>query len=212
MKAQLKRNEMLIAAGEEFIKHGYAATSLSSVAGRLDLTKGALAHHFPTKDALLTGLGEALDTALDDADAVSRNAYPDSGIRAAIAFLVQLGDYAAKNVQVAATLLLLTDRGTPPDIFAELTVKWLDRVATFIEQGIELGEISTSIEPGDASEFLLASNTVANQLPESTPILQRRKKRLRFIRLGIQALSVGDSDGIVDEVLRSNHIDAPAID
>lgn len=195
---------MLIAAAEEFLKHGYAATSLSSVAGRLDLTKGALAHHFPTKDALLTGLGDALDTAIDDADVAGRTAYPDSGMRATIAFLVHLGDYAAKNVQVAASLVLLTDRGTPADIFAHLTDKWLNSVASFIEQGVGLGEFSRSLDPRSAAEFLLTSNVATVQIPETPPAPQRPTQHLRFIRLGIQALSAGDSDEIVDEVLRAH--------
>lgn len=201
---------MLNAAAQEFIAQGYAATSLSSVAGRLGLTKGALAHHFPTKDELLVGLGEALHTAFVDSDTVSRAAYPDSGMRAAIAFLVQLGGVAAKNVQVAAALVLLTDRGTPPNVYADLTFIWLDKLAEFIVQAQKLGEVRAEVDPKEAAEFLLATNIGSTLLPDRSPVPQNRRKRLRFIRLGMQSLSSVDANAIVDEVLLSGYIDVPA--
>ncbi|MGO3678734.1 MAG: TetR family transcriptional regulator, partial [Microbacteriaceae bacterium] len=102
MTAQQKRQQILEAAAQEFVERGYAAATLSSVAGRLGLTKGALAHHFPTKDELLSGLGEQLSQAIEDSDRVTRAAFPNSGIHAAVAYLVQLSAIAAKNVCVAS--------------------------------------------------------------------------------------------------------------
>lgn len=59
---------------ELFNEQGYDATSVSDVAQRLGLTKSALYHHFPSKEALLEiALDEALgglEAALDDAAAL----------------------------------------------------------------------------------------------------------------------------------------------
>src|SRR5690606_38322262 len=125
MSALQKRQELLDAAAREFIECGYAATSLASVAGRLGLTKGALAHHFPTKKALLTGLADSFRHANREADRLSRETYPESGLHSAVAFMLHLGATAAQNVQVASALVLVTDRGTPSNEFSEVTLEWI---------------------------------------------------------------------------------------
>lgn len=211
MSAEDKRQEILIAAAKEFIERGYAAATLSSVAGRLGLTKGALAHHFPTKDELLVGLAEHLDAAIIESERITRVAYPSSGIHSAVAYLVQLSAIAAKNVQVAATLLLLTDRGTPPNLIAELIFKWLDGLTLFLKQAQEEGQVSPDIDVQEAAEFMLATNIGTTLIPSRSGVPQNRRKRLKYIRLGLQALGVTDTNKIVDEVLLSGYIDVPAI-
>lgn len=47
-----RRDEIVLAAAAEFDEVGYAAASLSSIAARLDRTKGAMSYHFSTKDSL----------------------------------------------------------------------------------------------------------------------------------------------------------------
>ncbi len=53
--------QILAAAVDLFIAHGYDATSVAAVAERLGLTKSALYHHYDSKEHLL---GVALDEAL----------------------------------------------------------------------------------------------------------------------------------------------------
>ena len=211
MTAQQKRQDILEAAAAEFVERGYAAATLSSVAGRLGLTKGALAHHFPTKDELLSGLGEQLSEAIEDSDRVTRTAFPDSGIHAAVAYLVQLSAIAAKNVCVASTLVLLTDRGAPPSAISELIFEWLDGLIAFLEQSQEQGQIPADVDVEEFGEFMLATNIGTTLIPSRTPTPQNRRKRLRFIRLGLQSLGVENADQVVDEVLLSGYIDVPAI-
>lgn len=211
MTAQQKRQQILEAAAQEFVERGYAAATLSSVAGRLGLTKGALAHHFPTKDELLSGLGEQLSQAIVDSDRVTRAAFPDSGIHAAVAYLVQLSAIAAKNVCVASTLVLLTDRGAPPSAISELIFAWLDGLVSFLKQAQESGQIDDSVDAEEFGEFMLATNIGTTLIPSRTPVPQNRRKRLRFIRLGLASLGLENPDQIVDEVLLSGYIDVPAI-
>ncbi|GAB3609257.1 hypothetical protein GCM10027414_13820 [Humibacter ginsengiterrae] len=47
-----RREEIVLAAAEEFDELGYAASSLSSIAARLDRTKGAMSYHFSAKEQL----------------------------------------------------------------------------------------------------------------------------------------------------------------
>ena len=46
------RETILDAAFQEVHRHGFQAASLNNILARTGLTKGALYHHFPTKDAL----------------------------------------------------------------------------------------------------------------------------------------------------------------
>lgn len=55
------QHQILAAAVELFIAHGYDATSVAAVADRLGLTKSALYHHYESKEHLLS---VALDEAL----------------------------------------------------------------------------------------------------------------------------------------------------
>jgi AcrR family transcriptional regulator len=75
------RDRVRAIAVELFNEQGYDATSVADVAQRLGLTKSALYHHFPSKDALLEvaldealgGLEAAIDAASTlDAPAVDR--------------------------------------------------------------------------------------------------------------------------------------------
>ncbi|MDB9524791.1 TetR/AcrR family transcriptional regulator [Oscillatoria sp. CS-180] len=71
------RVRLLCAASEVAINEGVEALTLSAVAQHAGTSKGGLLYHFPTKDALLTGMVEqlvqdfetALQTAFDQDDA-----------------------------------------------------------------------------------------------------------------------------------------------
>lgn len=51
--AQAAREQICEAALDLFVAHGYGATSLEDIAGRLDLTRQAVLYHFRTKEELL---------------------------------------------------------------------------------------------------------------------------------------------------------------
>jgi AcrR family transcriptional regulator len=61
------RRQILEIAVDVFNQHGYDATSVSSLAARLGLSKSALYHHFESKEQLLS---VALDEALDGLEGV----------------------------------------------------------------------------------------------------------------------------------------------
>lgn len=61
------RAGILAVAVSAFIEHGYDATSIAMLAGRLGLSKSAIYHHFASKEALLAA---ALDQALGGLEAV----------------------------------------------------------------------------------------------------------------------------------------------
>ncbi len=57
---------LLAAAGEELARYGYSGTGVGAIVERAGLTKGALFHHFPNKQALVAAwIGENLGAALE---------------------------------------------------------------------------------------------------------------------------------------------------
>jgi AcrR family transcriptional regulator len=73
LRATVSREEALDIAAELFARDGYRATNLKLVAGRLDVTRQALYHHFDSKPAILGALFDRvlarLDAAVDEATA-----------------------------------------------------------------------------------------------------------------------------------------------
>jgi len=60
------RERLLAAAAELIGRHGYAGTSLQMIADRLGFRKGAIYHHFRTRDEILEALiGPVLDALAD---------------------------------------------------------------------------------------------------------------------------------------------------
>lgn len=70
------RAGILAVAVAVFNEHGYEATSIAMLADRLGLSKSALYHHFPSKEAML---GAALDEALGGLEAVLAEASAVAG-------------------------------------------------------------------------------------------------------------------------------------
>lgn len=62
------RDALVEAAFEEIYRHGFQAASLSSILAKTSLTKGALYHHFPTKNDL--GLAVIEDVVREGLDAM----------------------------------------------------------------------------------------------------------------------------------------------
>lgn len=66
-QADLTRDKLLQAAFCEIHRQGFQAASIANILADTGLTKGALYHHFPTKQALgLAVIGEVIEARLDD--------------------------------------------------------------------------------------------------------------------------------------------------
>src|SRR5690348_13386914 len=86
------RQEILRTAARLFGQRGYDATSMNDVAAALKLSKGALYHHFPSKDQILFNL---MNHALDITEArviapVRKIADPEERLRALIRLHIEV--------------------------------------------------------------------------------------------------------------------------
>ena len=104
------RARVLDVAVALFTEQGYDATSIADLAGRLGLTKSALYHHFPSKQALLE---TALDPALSGLEGVIAAQPTGASAVERLRFVVR-GATDVLVAQLPAVTLLLRVRGNGP--------------------------------------------------------------------------------------------------
>ena len=146
---------MLRRAIELFNRQGYDATSIGDLARELGLTKSAIYHHVPSKEALLAAaLDEALDglaAAIDAAanEAVGTSAY--DRLRTAVRQSVEiLGDH------LPAVTLLLRVRGNSEVELAALKRRRVidDKLAGLVQAAVDEGSLRADIPPELISRLL----------------------------------------------------------
>jgi AcrR family transcriptional regulator len=195
------RESILDAAAAEILQHGYAASSLSAIASRLGLTKGALVRRFPSKEALAQALVEILRADVIGQHERSTQAYPDSGIRAMIDFLWELGTASEAKPLVAAAAVLITDRTSPTFAMAEVLDAWRSALVAFFEQAKRVGELPESNSARELAEYTVISSVGEAALSAHIYAPAARDEPLHFLRFTLRAAGVVDVDAMVDEVL-----------
>jgi AcrR family transcriptional regulator len=144
-------------AVELFIRQGYDATSMGDLAAELGLTKSAIYHHVPSKEALLSAaLDEALDglsAAIDEAAAAtSGSAYERlrSALRRSVEVLV---------AHLPAVTLLLRVRGNSPIEVAAIDRRRLldEKLAGLVRAAVDEGSLRADLDPELISRLLFGT-------------------------------------------------------
>jgi AcrR family transcriptional regulator len=143
---------------EVFNRQGYEATSVGDLARELGLSKSAIYHHVPGKEALLES---ALDEALDGLTAVidhATEAEPDlsahdrlrSAVRQSVAVLVE---------HLPAVTLLLRVRGNSPIEQSALARRRAidERLAGLVRAAVAEGSLRSDIAPEVISRLLFGT-------------------------------------------------------
>lgn len=195
---------MLNAAALEIIEHGYAASSLASIASRLGLTKGALVRRFPAKEDIAWGIIGTLRSVISEEHSRSLEIYPRSGIRALIRFLLAVGARAVREPQVAAAVVLFTDRASPGFEVAQVLDDWKQSILGFLAVARDAGEIDTATDLQELAEYIFVTNMGEAIFGSRAHAPERDTPRLRFMRITLRNAGVNDVDMLVDEVLHSN--------
>ncbi len=149
---------------EVFNRQGYDATSMGDLARELGLTKSAIYHHVPSKEALLAA---ALDEALDGLSAAIDAAVQATGevsayerLRNAVRESVEiLGDH------LPAVTLLLRVRGNSEVELAALKRRRVidDKLAGLVQAAVDEGSLRADISPELISRLLFG---MVNSLAE----------------------------------------------
>ncbi len=153
------RQAILDAAGVEFSIGGYSGSGLGSIVSRAELTKGALFHHFPDKQALAKAwIADALAPAMEKLwiapmDVLSSLDAFRSFCRARCMEL-RPGDPASALVSLTAeTAAAYPELGVALEVvFSD----WRASIATWLERGKAAGWIHRSIQPAVEASFIIS--------------------------------------------------------
>ena len=197
------REGMLDAAAQEMLARGYAGSSLASIAARIELTKGALAREFPTKDLLAREVLRALTRTIMREHQVASARFPESPARALVRYLIGVDWCVRHQVQVASATSLLSDRALPAGMTAEPIEAWRTAVRGIVSDAVERGEIPPEVDAIEAARFLSVSNLGAAVLEVRSGTDEGADQRIRSnLRFALRAVGIGDVDRIVEEATR----------
>lgn len=194
------RHTLLHAAAAEILQHGYFAASLSGIAGRLGLTKGALSYHFPTKDHILDALMEHLTSEINESHRVAMTAFPTRPSRAVVAFVSEAIYRSSTNTLTAAAALITAEPAVAQAKLEGAFHNWLSKLASLTsrvekEEGVEL---ATSAE--HAAE-LIVGTVVGSRLTSRYTSHPPESSRPPYMRTALVGLGFPDVDAIIRDVV-----------
>jgi AcrR family transcriptional regulator len=151
IQSEQTRERIVAAASRLFVRKGFAATSIADLAKAVKVTKGALYHHFESKEAIFYAVIQSIRTAW--ANAVARQVFQP---RDAIGRLEALLDGQARFLQsnepfcLVLNGLMMEMDGVNPRYLGVLQQVYAE-MARFIQQivkkGQGAGQIRADIDP-----------------------------------------------------------------
>ncbi|MEU1126520.1 ScbR family autoregulator-binding transcription factor [Streptomyces sp. NPDC005899] len=175
------RSRIIHAAAEIFDEKGYAATSISMILDRAQITKGALYHHFNTKDQI----AEAL---LAVQVPMSRISPHESKWQETIDTSFAYARLLQTHPEARAGVRLSIDGGVPSDLDVYgPTRQWIELVTYLMTQVDGMGHLSADWTPRSAAE-LLQSTFVGAQLTSlqiTGPLRTDLHKRIESMWKGV---------------------------
>lgn len=184
------------------IEHGYAAAALSAIASRLGLTKGAFGHHFPTKQAIAVGIVERSVELTSEAAERAEQMFPDSAVRACIAYFGGIARCSATDPICAASLTLYQDRSVPVEVVTPIYESISTVVTRLLHRHVELEGGSLRMPPARAAQLLqmliAGELTVARFIRGYSPA-----DATGIFATALAGLGVRDADGVVADGIRA---------
>lgn len=155
------RERLLQAAFREVHRSGFQSASIDTILAATNVTKGALYHHFKSKEDLGYAVIEEkiakltsdrwLHPMLDDGEAID----------ILIGVVRRIPD-RPQDVRAGCPLLLLSQEMSPLDEqfrkrLERIFVAWQEGIARLLQRGQALGTVRRDVNPNEAASFLIAT-------------------------------------------------------
>lgn len=200
-RALERRDEIVHAAAEEFDQAGYAGASLSSIAARLNRTKGAMSYHFSSKASLAR---EVVETQYRRWDVVRETIEADGyrGLDAVILLSFIVGGRFRDDVLVRAGIRMQHDAGLREVALPTPFVGWNTMVGELLAQADGSIQLPAGLDTAGAAEVMVAAFTglqqVAHRLTRARDIDERIT---RFWLLILPGMGIEDAPAHVERLL-----------
>ncbi len=157
------RDTIVNAAYQEIYRHGFQAASLNNILARTGLTKGALYHHFPTKDAL--GFAVIEEVVREGLDAMvfaplRESSAPYSTLLEIIGHKAQRAD--VESVTLGCPLNNLMQEMSPLDAAFKQRLNavlknWQDTVTEALTRAQQQGRVRRGVDCRAAALFIVSA-------------------------------------------------------
>ncbi|MBP1818682.1 AcrR family transcriptional regulator [Mycobacterium sp. OAE908] len=175
-RSEVTRRKIIDAAVSLFNDIGYSNVGLGDIVEHAGLTKGALYHHFSSKEALAAAIiDEGSDILLKTFQSISRSPAPAlESIIHGVLVVVEMAN-ADKLVRMGAVLLRIFAKFS--DVSTTNYGAWLAEMATQTRRAQSEGDLRADIDAQKAAEFimsaLLGAELVSNALSGGADALER---------------------------------------
>jgi AcrR family transcriptional regulator len=175
-RSEVTRRKIIDAAVGLFNDVGYANTGLGDIVERAGLTKGALYHHFSSKEALAVAIiDEGSETMLKTFQSVCRSSVPAlEGMIHGVLVVVELAN-TDKLVRMGAVLLRIFAK------FSDASTLnygvWLAEMGAQAQRAQAEGDLRADVDAQKAGDFIvsamLGAELVSNALSGGEDVLER---------------------------------------
>ena len=194
------RERIIEAASAVFVRYGYRLTSMEAVAQEAGLTRQALYHHFPTKEALFRATVETIMDAVNDAAEAAGQAVGDGGsladaLAAQIIARYEFFIASLKSSPHAEELLSEHMRQTQDlheAYVARSRALTVDTIGRFAARGVALARGTTA---EDLARFLQIAEAGAKSAPAGVDTRTEIERITRLLVRGALASPDGGPQG-----------------
>lgn len=151
------RSVILDAAAAEIFDTGFTSASLSRIAQRLGLTKGALSYHFPTKQVIFDALMDRLYTVVTESATAADERYPDSPSHALLRFIAEIRRVMLGDKVLNASFQVIHDVSIDPSLLLDSYNRWQGKISQYIERAVNEEGIELTVTADQAAEMLVAT-------------------------------------------------------
>ncbi|HEY2496481.1 MAG TPA: TetR/AcrR family transcriptional regulator [Candidatus Angelobacter sp.] len=155
------RERLLQAAFREVHRSGFQSAGIDTILAATNVTKGALYHHFDSKEALGYAVVEEKIAKLTR-DRWLRPMLSDGAAIDVLIGVVRRIPARPQDVRAGCPLLLLSQEMSPLDEqfrkrLERIFLDWQEGVATLLRKGQAQGTVRRDLNPNEAASFLIAT-------------------------------------------------------
>ncbi len=179
------RDRLLQAAFQEVYRSGFRGADLETILGKSGVTKGALYHHFDSKEALGYALVDEVILGMISNKWFRPLQNSENPIDALIG-VVQSTSLAPEHIRCGCPLNNLAQEMSPLDEgfrkrLAKIFRQWHDGIAAALREGQKRGMVRSDVDPDETAIFLIAVN-------EGCWSLAKNSQDVRVLKSGIRSM------------------------